>query len=250
MYATLKNITKSLIPSGLLYAIEPKLRTLVALQYKGNQHVCPVCGAQLSKFIPLRVDHLCPKCGSIERKRLLWLFLQKEVLGAKAIKMLDFSPNRYLAKALKKVLGSNYISSDFGSPHFDQRYYICAVPLADNALDIIICYHVLEHIPDDKKAMQELFRLIKPGGKLIVQVPHREADTYENAAITTPEGRLEHFGQDDHVRWYGRTDFVSRLENVGFEVKELKYAQTFDGAAQLKYGLRKDEIIFVCTKPA
>lgn len=219
------------------------------MRYSGSVHECPVCKAQLNSFIPLRVDHLCPKCGSIERKRLLWLYLKQEILPQKPLKILDFSPNRYLAKALKNELQHNYITSDFGSTHFDQRYDICAIPLAASSLDIVICYHVLEHIPDDKKAMQELFRILKPGGKCLAQVPHREAETYENAAITTPEGRLEHFGQDDHVRWYGRTDFVYRLQAVGFEVEELKYAETFTEADQKKYGLRKHEIIFVCTKP-
>jgi SAM-dependent methyltransferase len=89
----------------------------------------------------------------------------------------------------------------------------------DNQLDVIICSHVLEHIPDDRKAMTEMHRVLRPGGFLLVMVPTYGDNTYENWNITEPEERRRHFGQDDHVRKYGR-DIILRMEDVGFIVAE------------------------------
>ncbi len=113
----------------------------------------------------------------------------------------------------------------------------------------MICNHVLEHIPDDRQAMKEMFRALKSGGTGVITVPIDEqiASTYEDFSITSPKDRKQHFGQWDHVRFYG-LDIESRLEEVGFEVEMCRYGATFSKEDYAKYGLC-DDLIVVAKKP-
>ena len=126
----------------------------------------------------------------------------------------------------------------------DHNYDITAIPVKDNHFDNILCYHVLEHIPDDRAAMQELFRVLKPGGKVIIQTPFKEGEIYEDFSIVSPEERLKHFGQEDHVRIYSVEGLNKRLKDSGFEVEVRKF-EVEEGD---NYGLKGKEVILIASK--
>lgn len=253
MYNSLKNALKALVPAPLVKALEPQLRAVAALGYAGNNVTCNLCGHSFRAFAELRpgdadTDKLCPRCGSIQRQRLLWLYLQNELnIAQQQWRVLHFSPAKPLVKLLQS-LPIDYVTTDYEGVLADQRYDITNIPEEDSSFDLVLCYHVLEHIPNDAKAMAELHRILKPGGLLLAQVPHREQATDEDPSITDPAVRLERFGQEDHVRWYNRTDFSARLRSSGFEVEELKYAANLPSETQARNVLRPEEIVFVCRK--
>jgi len=127
---------------------------------------------------------------------------------------------------------------------------ITAIPFNDHTFDVILCSHVLEHVQDDRKAISELYRVLKPGGWAILMVPIDldRATTFEDPSVIDPKERERLFGQHDHVRWYGR-DFLTRLEQAGFIVRQETYAHELDASAIEKHVLSSDEIIFLCTHP-
>src|SRR5690606_20484977 len=128
----------------------------------------------------------------------------------KDLKVLHFSPHRFLQKKLQSIFQSNYVSTDIEGNYTTKNHDITEINEPDEYFDLIICFHVLEHVIDDKKAMKELYRILKPSGKLVLQVPFKEGETYEDFSIVSPEERLKAFGQEDHVRHYGLTGFVER----------------------------------------
>jgi SAM-dependent methyltransferase len=243
MYKSLKKSVKSIIPESILFQFEEILRWPVGLWYSGSKHQCLVCGKKLSGFIVLKNgDYICPFCGSLPRTRRLWKFLFED-LKVKG-KVLHFSPSRSLYRRLKKIKTIDYVSTDFENEFLaDQKYDITNLDIEDNQFDFIICYHILEHIENDVIAMKELFRVLKPGGTVIIQTPFKEGDIYENEAIKTPEARKIHFDQEDHVRIYSVEGLKKRLENTGFLLK----VNTFK--ADDFYGLREGENVFFAEKP-
>jgi len=245
MYHKLKSIIRNLFPIKLLFKVEPMVRYFYALPLRGTNHQCSVCNVKLKKFITLEnCDLLCPNCGSLARDRRLYTVLQEGFLD-KSIRVLDFSPSRCLSRKLKKNPKIDYKSTDLsGNFNADFHYDITNLPLEANSLDLIICYHVLEHIDSDLKAMEELFRVLKSGGKAIIQTPFKEGTTYENAAIQSPEDRLLHFGQDDHVRIYSVSGLQERLSATGFKIEIKQFPEK-----DLYLGLTENETLFIITKP-
>ena len=159
---------------------------------------------------------MCPNCHSLERHRFLWLILQylwEEGRICDKGKMLHFAPEPCLAMKFKKSF--EYISADLDPEIAMVAMDITDIKFPDNTFDAIVCNHVLEHIPDDRKAISELYRVMKKGGWGSLQVPLKGETTYEDDTITTPEAREKAFGQFDHVRLYG-SDFYRRLLEVGF----------------------------------
>jgi len=144
----------------------------------------------------------------------------------------------------------DYLTADLNPEQVMVKMDITAIQYPDKTFDAILCNHVLEHIPDDRKAMSELHRVLKPGGWAILQVPVSKVleQTYEDSTITSPQEREKHFGQKDHVRIYGK-DYSQRLKEAGFEVEA--YSWTNDNGFRNEtnqYGLNKDEAVFYCTK--
>lgn len=143
----------------------------------------------------------------------------------------------------------DYITTDLNSPIADVKADICNLPFQNNEFDFIICNHVLEHIPHDTKAMQEIYRVLAPGGTAILQVPYK-ADrerTFEDNSITDPKERAKIFGQYDHVRVYGM-DYFTKLESIGFKVEAVDYTTTFTEMEIEKFRLPEGELIPVCKK--
>lgn len=208
-----------------------------------HPRTCPLCsfhGEFRHAGRPPRLDALCPRCGSMERHRLQWLYLRDAALQAPVI---HAAPEACLASRLRERFGTEYRTSDLYAPA-DLKLDLEGLALEDGSVGTFLCNHVLEHV-DDRKALAELHRTLKPGGKLVCSVPmvYGWARTYEDPAITEPHARELHFGQDDHVRFYGR-DFVTRLLEAGFEVEE----HTAEGPDCVTYGLLRGEKFHVCTR--
>ena len=224
---------------------------LKRLLFKGKTYYCPCCNSFLRKFFPYgnnkkRYSVLCPVCGSSERTRLFLIyFKQKTDIFTKNLKFLHIAPNITLQRILKNLNNLTYISGDLHSPVAMIKLDITKINFNDNYFDVILCSHVLEHIPNDYLALKELYRVLKPKGWAILQVPidHNRAKTFENSKIISPKERLRVFGHKDHVRIYG-TDYKDRLERVGFIVKLDNFAKNIDKEKLIKYGLRNSEIIY------
>ena len=220
MYTTLKNIAKSIIPKQVLLNNERFFRKLIARRYAGNSMQCNICEFKLKHFVKRsNGDLLCPNCGSLSRTRRLYETLTKLPLKGK---VLHFSPPKSLSSKLRTIASINYATTDFvGEFATDYHYDITSISTADNAFNIIICYHVLEHIEEDTKAMSELYRVLKPNGICLIQTPFKEGDIYEDYSITTKEGRKTAFGQEDHVRVYSVDALNERLQTAGFNTKKI-----------------------------
>ncbi len=258
----LKSIMKEIIPEmwhpqaqRTYLMIVFHLRSLWSLWYVGNRLICPCCNGHFRNFITFgvkpRPNAQCPRCGSLERHRLLWLYLRDKTNFFKdSLKVLDIAPMYFFQQKCKTLSNLNYISADISSPIAMTKMDITNINLPDNQFDCIICYHVLEHIPDDKKAMKQLFRMLKPGGWAILESPvdpHRD-ETFEDPNVVSPKERERIFGHKDHVRIYAQ-DYKSRLEMAGFTVELDNYSTELGDNIIKKYGLMKDEIIYFCSKP-
>lgn len=197
---------------------EKLIRGVVSLAYRGNKYQCNICNTSLRKFVTLENgNRLCPNCGSLPRTRRLWELIRSDLEGKT---LLHFSPSSSMKQNIAKSDVKKYITTDYEDEfQAEEQYDIQNIELDDNSVDRIICFHILEHIPDDKKAMKELYRILKKEGLCYIQTPFKEGEIYESESITTPEGRLEHFGQEDHLRIYSVTGLKQRLEEAGFGVE-------------------------------
>lgn len=225
MYNSAKYFVKNLLPKRFLFKNEVFLRKLLLFKYRGSIYQCNICHTSLKNFIPLSGnDLLCPACGSRCRTRRLYKTLQnKEMLQGK---ILDFSPSRSLYRVLKKNRNINYFPTDYADEFIaDYHYDITNIPVEDNFFDLILCYHILEHIEDDQQAMSELYRVLKPNSTCFIQTPFRDGNIYEDLSITTEAERLKAFGQKDHVRIYSINGLKQRLENAGFNVNVLTFTE-------------------------
>lgn len=243
------------VPRPILIRVSYWVKPLIAILLKGTAVTDPIDGKSFRKFLPYgygnqRDNVLSPSTFSLERHRLLWLYLTQETdfFTAKN-KVLHIAPEQCFYNRFKKLKNLEYITADLNSPLADIKANICDLPFEDNSFDIIFCNHVLEHVEDDKKAMSELFRVLKPLGMGIFQVPQdlQRAETYENFSIINPKERALHFGQYDHVRVYGK-DYFNKLRSVGFTVNEVDYTTELGSALVQKYALVKGEILPVCFK--
>ena len=267
------------IPRPILIRLSIVVRPILAFLLKGSRFTDPIDGKSFRMFLPYgygnqRNNVLSPSTLSLERHRLLWLYLQnetdffqseldsdspvtqnkriklrKDAETSSALKVLHFAPEQEFYKRFKKQTNIEYTTTDLLSPLADVKADICNLPFEDNAYDIIFCNHVLEHIPDDTKAMQELFRVLKPGGMGIFQIPQdlSRASTFIDDTIVDQKERAKIFGQYDHVRVYGR-DYFDKLRSIGFKVIEEDYTHKIAPELVEKYCLAKGEIIPVCFK--
>src|SRR5690554_7742341 len=243
------------IPRPLLIRMSYFIRPFLVLWLRGNRYTDPIDGKSFRKFLPYgyenkRENVLSPRTLSLERHRLLWLYLQNEMdFFTVPNKVLHFAPEQAFYKRFKKQKNLDYTTTDLNSPLADVKADICNLPFKDNEFDVILCNHVLEHIPDDTKAMQELFRILKKGGMAILQIPQdlSREKTFEDHSITDKKERARIFGQYDHVCIYGK-DYFEKLRYVGFEVIEKDYTKKNASEFVEKYRLAKGEIIPVCYK--
>ena len=225
-------------------------RPILSFFLKGSRYTDPIDGKSFKTLLPYgygnqRQNVLSPSTLSLERHRLLWLFLKTETdFFSSEKKVLHFAPEQAFYKRFRNMNNLDYTTTDLESPLADVKADICNLPFEDNAFDVILCNHVLEHIPDDTKAMHELFRVLKPGGFGVFQIPQdlERVDTFEDDSITDKKERAKIFGQYDHVRVYGR-DYFDKLRQIGFKVDEVDYTSQLSEQDIAKYCLAKGEII-------
>lgn len=254
----MKKIFKKLmniIPRPILIQLSYVVRPILVWFLKGNRYYDPIDGQGYYKMLPYgygkqRDNVLAPATFSLERHRLMWLYLNNETnFKTEKLKVLHIAPEQAFYKMFRKMRNLDYITSDLESPLADVKADICDLPFGDDTFDVILCNHVLEHIPDDHKAMTELYRVMKPSGWGIFQVPisYQRQETYEDPTVTSKEERKEKFGQYDHVRVYG-LDYYNRLENAGFTVEKVDYTHQLKAEEVTRYCLEKGEILPVVRK--
>lgn len=252
----LKQLAEKFLPAKLKFALN-----------SGSRFQCPFCGFRAKNWAPIGFNLPvlkekqvvgggiraagCYKCQSTDRERLIYLYL-KEILNIfehKNIKILHLAPEKNLSKTLYESGFEEYLCGDlftkgYEYPEYVHNMNVLNLPFGDDFFDLIICNHLLEHVPDDSDAMRELLRVLKPDGKAILQVPISKNTyrTIENPKITTPRERKKAFGQMDHVRIYGQ-DYTERLASAGFDVERINISRQFE-----KFGLNPDEDIFVGTR--
>ncbi len=208
---------------------------------------CPICNYQGLFYAvgsPPRYDARCPHCRSRERHRLIHLYFEKEgVDPRRAGAFLHIAPEKHFSRMMKGC--ENYHSADLTPGRARHQADIQNLPFPDDHFDWAMANHVLEHVPDDKKALLEMFRVLKPGGRALLTVPQNwsRESTYENDAITSPALAFAHYGDPLHVRFYGR-DFADRLRAAGFEV----LCWRLSPEEEVTYGLYREDVLYVCTK--
>lgn len=242
-------------------------RKIKLAQHAGSTYHCPFCGYNARDLeivghdLPVLLEkHVigggkraagCYKCHSRDRERLLYAFLIEELkIGDhKNLRVLHIAPEPKLSAVLQKLNLEAYVCGDLFTEGYEyaahvQNMNVMAIPYEDNHFDYVLCNHVLEHIPEDTNAMKEIFRVLKPGGSAILQVPisKNSGHTVEDFSIEDPKKREERFGQFDHVRIYGQ-DYVQRLESVGFKMNRINISEKYQ-----KLGVNPEEDLFVCEK--
>lgn len=244
------------IPRKYLQLFSHVVLKVMTIFYVGNRVECPVCEHKFRKFMPYgrqaRSNALCPNCLALERHRLMWLFLKEKTdfFNVKS-NVLHIAPELCFIKRFRQIQGDKYVTADIESPLADVKLDVLDMPFESATFDIVFCNHVMEHVTDDYKAMSEIYRVLRPGGWAIIQVPlfyPLNEHTYEDDAIVDARDREKAFGQSDHVRMYGK-DYCDRLRSQGFEVSEEWLAQSLPEDVARRYALPFDEPIFYCKKP-
>lgn len=246
-------------------------RNIKALMNYGNKYNCNLCGAHLKKLYYLGVDSKvlddlevtgsgwrkagCFKCESSDRDRLVFLYMQRhtQLLQDNDMKVLHIAPERIIMEELMKTKKGDYQMGDLFTEGYVyhekvQNMDVTKIPFEDNRFDFVLCNHVLEHVPDDTKGMEEIFRVLNKGGQAILQVPmsNQLEKTYADDSITDKAEREKAFGQFDHLRIYGR-DYVEKLRSVGFNVEILNFCQK--DPSNIKYGINPKEDFYIIRKP-
>ena len=227
------------IPRPILQRVAGWGVPMLGVWYAGRGRKCPICGKQVREFLPYgygvsRRDALCPRCLALERHRLLWLYIERET------DLLNSYPT--LLHIAPEVALKRKFESPLAKLHFDVQ----EIPLEDESIDIVICNHILEHVEDDRKALRELHRILRPGGWGVVLVPqdYERESTFEDDSITSPEERAKIFGQYDHRRIYGR-DYAQRVAECGFEVEEIEYEMQLSEEEVKQYSTGKERLYII-----
>ena len=249
---------RSITPRSWRSYLKTLRNNIYKIIYRGSEVKCPICESEFKVFAPYgggpksRPNALCPGCGSLERHRLLWLYLQENKAEWANKSLIHFAPEKvfYDFFAQEEI---DYLPCDLFPEVYPfgelKEVDVTAIPFEDNSFGVILCNHVLEHVPDDRKALSELHRILEKGGWGILQVPlDIELDaTYEDFSIITKKEREKAFGQDDHVRLYGK-DYPDRLASAGFNVDQFDYVDKFSKEDIHFYGLDENETLYLVRK--
>ncbi len=256
----MKKLYKFLInslPRPILIRLSYAFKFFAPWFYKGNAVECPVCEKSFSKFLPYgsnvayRDNVLCPYDLTLERHRVMWLYLKNKspFFTADRLKVIHIAPEQCFYPIFKKQKNLDYTTGDLLSPIADLHFDLHDIPLEDNQYDVIFCNHVMEHVKDDLRCMKELYRIMKPGGWGIMQVPidSSRTETYEDWSITDPKEREKHFWQYDHVRLYG-LNYPKRLEEAGFRVEIVDFSKELPTETFERYRIPKEELLYIVHK--
>jgi SAM-dependent methyltransferase len=219
----------------------------------GFARECPCCGARVRSFQPFglvkRLEAQCPVCKCLERHRLIYLYFTQrtDLFDGHLKRMLHVAPEPQLARLFQRARYIDYLTADLSSPRAMVKMDIARIEYPAGIFDVIYCSHVLEHVPNDRQAMRELYRVLKLDGWAILQVPITAATTIEDPSVTDPRERERLFGQHDHVRRYG-PDYADRLRSAGFSVVAVEFASRIPAQLARRYGIQPSEIIYFCRK--
>ena len=237
--------------------LKPLLRAardvVYRIVYRGSGRWCPVCERPARRFAPFgnprRAQAMCPHCGALERHRLLALFFEKKtnLYTQPHLRMLHVAPEPCFESRLRARVGAGYLTADLADPDVDVRMDITQIQYPDATFDVIYCSHVLEHVSDDRAALRELLRVLKPDGWALIMVPITGEKTFEDPSVTDPRERERLFGQDNHVRRYGR-DFVGRLQEAAFDVRVFGVSDVSARTEADLMGLKDGGEIFLCRR--
>ena len=242
------------IPRGVMQHIASWVVPVMGLAYKGRGRECPICGSRYRRFMPYgyvtsREDALCPHCLSLERHRLIWLWIHNNTnLESLRPRLLHIAPEVALMRKFRELYRGtdSYITADLESPLAAMHFDVQQTPIDDAVIDVVICNHLFEHVEDDRCAMRELYRVMRPGGWGIMMVPEDRgrATTFEDDSITDSKERTRLFGQYDHRRVYG-CDYDDRLREVGFVVERLRPEMITTVEERAMYAVGGDDLVVV-----
>jgi len=244
------------LPRPLLIRLSYPFKLVAPILYKGNNVECPVCEKSFKKFLSYgskvaqRDNVLCPYDLTLERHRLMWLYLKDHSnFMTDKLDVLHIAPEQCFHSRFKEQSNLKYLTGDLESPIADMHFDLHSIPLEENRFDVVFCNHVLEHVEDALQCMKELYRVMKPGGWGIMQVPQdiTRKETYEDASITSPEDREKHYWQKDHVRLFG-LDYPEWLKKAGFTVKEFKPTENYTKEQISRYRLQEGEVLYIVSK--
>ena len=242
------------LPGPIRRTLRQVKRYLSFLPYRGRDRYCPVCRKSARDFgefgVVPRQDAMCRYCEALERHRLTWLFFTREtdLFDGRSKRVLHVAPEAVFERLFRRRLGSGYLTADLSNPRAMVEMDVTDIQFPDGTFDVIYCSHVLEHVPDDRRAMREMRRVLAPGGWAMLLVPVTAEETFEDPSVTDPRQRLELFGQEDHVRRYG-PDFADRLEASGFDVRVVQ-PEDFLTAREISWmGITRDAgELFYCRR--
>ena len=245
----LHDLTRRVVPRAARRRVR---RTWEVVSHVGRAVECPLCRHTARSWLesPQRPwASRCPWCDSFPRHRALWLWLDR--LGLRfepGMRVLHVAPETVIRQKLKAVPGLTLTTIDLFRGDVGVRGDITRLPFPDAAFDVVLCNHVLEHVPDDRAAMVELSRVTADSGwaTLLVPIDLRRDTTYEDPTITAPEARTAAFGQSDHVRQYGR-DYADLLQNRRWDVTTAACRDVFDTDERRRSGLYDEEVLFLAT---
>lgn len=253
----IKKIYKALLPLKLRNQIRRSVRKSFSFLHSGDAFYCVCCDRAFDKFLTKgntpRPNAECPHCGSLERVRLLDLYLEQELklYESSGLCILHIAPEACLKKKISSTKNVTYIDGDLNPANADHIVDLTDIHFPDNHFDLILCSHVLGHIPDEAKAISEMYRVLKKGGTaLVMSLINLEAQkTFEDAAITTAEARLRTYGEPDLFRLHG-LDLDKRIRASGFTVEKIDYRLEFSEAEKkrMQLGDGQRELIFRCTR--
>jgi len=245
---------------------KPLLAVYIPFHKIGNARKCYVCGKTFGRFIKYKggstflpewisklemvgsdVDNFgCPYCGSFDRERHLFMYFDKlrmwEKMNASAI--LHFAPEYHLSRKIEEQKPGTYVKGDlYPKDTTIEKVDATAISYPDNTFDLVIANHILEHIPDYRKALREIYRVLKPGGTAILQTPFSKvlASNFEDEAIAAPSLRAYFYAQHDHVRVFGEQALLKALQQAGFTLELARHADWFTAEESYLYGVNEKE---------
>ena len=213
---------RKFIPLSLIRHLKKVRNFILAIAYRGTGLYCPVCNKSSGKFGKVRdaEDTRCMHCGSLDRHRVVWHYFKEktDIFTRNPITMLHIAPEPAFEKLLKRHLGSGYLTADLYDPRAMVKMDVTDIQYPDESFDVIYCSHVLQYVPDDKQAIRELFRILKPDGWAVLLVPPMTDRAFDCPSITDQSEHLKTYDPENPAHRYG-FDFVERLKEAGFKVK-------------------------------
>lgn len=266
----MKTLLKSILPERTHGPLKEVAYRAISLAYSGDRLACPFCHRQFRRMIPrglkhavlaekqvigsgYRPDAFCPGCLSYDRERLVYLYLKNKTdVLSRPVKLLHVAPERQLEKVFRHTPTIDYLTGDLFAEVVDVKLDVTAMQFPDDTFDVTLCNHVMEHVPEDRKAMSEILRTLKPGGFALIQTPISKVleATFEDFSVTSEAEKEVAFGQKDHCRIYAH-DYRARLASAGFQVEVFDWMKEPEGFGnpENRFALNPEEMVFICRKP-